>query len=71
MTLAIKIKNFRLNMMLGQKEFAELLDISINTVSNWERGIGTPHLSSIKKMIQMARDNKIRLSMEDFNIQEL
>lgn len=64
--LSETIKNLRLQLFLDQKEFAEIIGIKKGTVSNYENGYRKPRLPIIRRMLELARKNKIKLNPEDF-----
>lgn len=45
------LKSLRLSCGIGQKQLAELLNISLKTISHWETGYSEP---SIYQLIQLA-----------------
>lgn len=49
--LAVKIRQYRIENGLTQKELAERLNSSQNTISNYEKGIRTP---TVKKLLEIA-----------------
>ncbi len=44
------LRELREELELSQSEFADKLDVSAGTVSNWERDINTPGISAIRKI---------------------
>lgn len=66
MEISAKIKNLRLSLGLEQKEFGEFLGVTMGTVSNWENSRRSPRLGRIRKMIELAKKNKIKLEIKDF-----
>lgn len=66
MTPSQIIRHLRLTLGLEQHEFAKIFDVSFGTVSNWETGRRTPRLPKIRKMIELAKQNKIKLSVQEF-----
>lgn len=66
MTISEKIKSFRISLGMEQIEFAKLLNVSSSTVSNWETSRRVPRIPKLKKMVDIAKDHKIKLSMQDF-----
>lgn len=47
---ATEIKELRKSLKLSQEEFAYKMDVSVTTISRWERGKIIPHRSFQKKM---------------------
>jgi DNA-binding transcriptional regulator YiaG len=66
MTVAEAIKNLRMALCLQQKEFAALIDVTESSVCNWESGRRSPRLPKIRKMMELAKKNKIKFNSEDF-----
>lgn len=66
MEISERIKHLRLSLGLEQSEFAQLVSVSSGTVSNWENARRSPRLSKIRKMIEIAKKNKIKLEIKDF-----
>ena len=48
-----RIRALRLERGLTQSEFADLLCISFQAVSNWERGIASPDLDNIVRIAEL------------------
>lgn len=66
MEISEKIKHLRLSLGLDQREFATLLEVTIATISNWEHKRRVPRLPKIRKMIEIAKKNKIKINIIDF-----
>lgn len=66
MIAAQSIKKLRLALGLEQSEFARELDVTTGTVCNWEHGRRAPRLPKIRKMVEMAKKNKLKMAIEDF-----
>lgn len=60
------VKKIRLSLCLEQKEFAALLGISNASVSHYETKSRRPKLSTIRKLLELAKKQKIKISVEDF-----
>lgn len=60
------IRQLRLLLGLEQHEFAELMGVVKGTVWNWENGKRVPRLPKIRKMVEIAERNKIRIKITDF-----
>ena len=48
-----KISEFRKNKKLSQTELAELMNVSQNTISQWEIGIRSPSIKSAIKLAEI------------------
>lgn len=66
MDIAEKIKSLRLQLGLDQREFGELIGVAMGTISNWENNRRFPRMNKIRKMIEIAKSNKIKLEPKDF-----
>lgn len=66
MSTAETVKKIRINMCLEQDQFAQRIGVSKSAICNYERGIRTPRLSIIKKMRELAKENGMDFSVEDF-----
>jgi len=60
------IKYLRRSLVLEQKEFADLLGIDKSSICNYEHGVRKPRLPIIRKMLELAKQHKIKISTEDF-----
>lgn len=60
--LIITLRN---KLVMSQEEFAKLLGVSFASVNRWEKGHFEPTIQIKKKIIQMCKDNDIKLIMED------
>jgi DNA-binding transcriptional regulator YiaG len=60
------IKKLRLSLGLEQSEFAQEVGVSTGTVCNWEKERRTPRLPKIRKMVELAKRNKLKFVLEDF-----
>lgn len=56
-----QVKRIRLAKGLEQNEFAEVLGVSRQTISNWETGYKEPSARSIKLILDYCAKNKIRV----------
>ena len=56
MNIGNKIKLYRENKKMTQKEIAEILEVEPATVSKYESGIIEPNIQSLKKLSQMIWD---------------
>lgn len=66
MSSADTIKKMRLGLCLEQEQLAHELGITTSAISNYERGVRTPRLRIIKKMLDLAKKNGLDLSVENF-----
>lgn len=55
------IKKIRLNLMLTQQEFAELLGVAYETVNRYENGKSNPTLKVQRKLAEVAIKNNINI----------
>jgi DNA-binding transcriptional regulator YiaG len=57
----VDIKNLRCSLQLSQAKFAEIIGVSRDAVSQWERGLRNPSdlsISKIKNIIEMHATKK-------------
>lgn len=54
---ARNVRSFRKELGLSQYEFAEKLNVTMATASNYERGKTVPHISQIEDIIRFAYEN--------------
>lgn len=66
MAISQTIKNLRLSLGMEQIEFARLFNVAGGTVSNWESGRRVPRIPKLKKMVDIAKEHKLKLTMQDF-----
>jgi transcriptional regulator with XRE-family HTH domain len=50
----ITLEAARINAKLTQRQLAEILDISVGTVNNWENGKSEPSLSQLRKISELS-----------------
>lgn len=61
-----KITQFRLSILMTQREFAKELGVSFVTVNRWETGKARPTLNSIRKIASlMDKKERVKLTLED------
>ena len=60
------IKKIRIHIGLEQGEFAEKLGISKAAVCNYEKGLRTPRFPIIRRMRELAKENGMEYTIEDF-----
>lgn len=65
MNIGDTIKRVRNEAKMTQVEFSKSLEISQTAVTEYERGIRTPSLKVAKKIIDFAKQNKIKLTLTD------
>ena len=51
----ITLEAVRVNAGMKQKEWAEILGVSVGTVINWEKGSTEPTLSQLRKMSELSQ----------------
>jgi transcriptional regulator with XRE-family HTH domain len=66
MATAEVIKQLRMALCLEQKELAALIGISASSISHYEAHVRMPKMSTIRKLLELAKKNKIKISVEDF-----
>lgn len=52
--MEISIRACRNNTGMKQKEFAAAVGVTLNTVSNWERGKTEPTISQLRKISELS-----------------
>ena len=57
----MNIKELRRKCYMTQKEFAEKLNVSIQTVNYWESGDRNPSLRHQKAIVQICKENNIEI----------
>lgn len=50
----ISLKAARVNANMTQREWAESLNVNVDTVLNWEKGKSEPRLSELRKMSELS-----------------
>lgn len=66
MKAAKAIKMIRQALCLEQQEFAKQIGVTKSSVCNYEKGIRMPRLPTIRKILDLAKKNKIKIGVEDF-----
>lgn len=66
MKSAKAIKKIRQELFLRRDEFAQMLGISKQSISHYENGLRNPKLCIVKKMLGIAKKNKIKIEASDF-----
>lgn len=59
-------KKIRLLLQLSQKEMAEVLESSTAAVSHWEKGTRSPRMPTVRRYMELAKKNKMKVSVEEF-----
>ena len=65
MTYAEAIKKLRFKMLLTQMEFAQFLGVSFASINRWETGKHEPTTKMKRKIVELCKENKIKLEVED------
>lgn len=65
MSYAVAIKKLRNQLLLTQKEFAELLGVKLVTVSRWESGKFEPTMRMKRKLKKYFDKNNIEVEAEN------
>ena len=68
MTLGEKIKLLRKSKNLTQKELGNLLNVSFQAVSKWEKNLSQPDLDTVKKICEIFEINIDDFLKDDFSI---
>jgi predicted transcriptional regulator len=66
MKITQAIRNIRKALLLQQGEFADLIGVSKASICNYESGLRRPRLPIIRKILELAKHHKIKVSPEDF-----
>lgn len=53
--LKINLKACRANSNMDQKEWANKIGVTLNTISNWENGKGEPSLSQLRIISELSK----------------
>lgn len=65
MTTAESIKKFRKDLCITQSEFAQLLKVTVCTISMYENGKRQPSYPTIRKILELAKKKKIKMTFDD------
>lgn len=65
MNCAQTIKRIRQALFLEQSEFGELLDMSKQSIWHYENGTRKPRIHTLRKIYDLAKKNKINITLED------
>jgi predicted transcriptional regulator len=66
MRAAETIKKIRLTLLLEQSELGKKLSMSKQAIWHLEKGTRQPRIATIRKMINLAKQHKIKVTLEDF-----
>lgn len=66
MTISESVIKLRRSLGLEQQELAEILGITHTSISNYENGKRHPRIRIVRKMLELAKKHKIKLTLEDF-----
>ena len=65
MKCAVAIKKLRKKLLLTQNEFAELLGVTLVTVSRWESGKFEPTMRVKRQLRELFEKNNIEIEVEE------
>lgn len=65
MTTAETIKRIRKELLLTQAQLAHALSLTVSTISYYEIGRRQPSYATVRKILALAKKNKIKLSIDD------
>ncbi len=68
MHIGVKIKNLRKNRSITQEQLAQYLNISTQTVSEWEKGKAVPDKSLVPQLISFFELSEEELFSPDENM---
>jgi DNA-binding XRE family transcriptional regulator len=63
---ALAIRKLRLTLSLQQNEMAKKIGVSPSAICAWEQDRRLPRLPHVRAMLELAKYNKITLTLEDF-----
>jgi predicted transcriptional regulator len=66
MTASESFKKIRLELCLNQTELAKALALTVSSISCYERGTRSPSCATIRKAVEFAKKNKLKINYEDF-----
>jgi putative transcriptional regulator len=64
------VKELRQKMLLTQYEFAHLLGVSRTSIASYESGFTMPSFKMIRKLIDLGKQNDVKIDANDFFVQE-
>ena len=59
------IKQLRMKLLLTQTEFAELLEVSFESVNRWEKGKNEPTMKIKRKIHTLLKENEIEVDLNE------
>lgn len=59
------IKQLRMKLLLTQTEFAELLEVSFESVNRWENGKNEPTMKVKRKIHTLLKENEIEVDLNE------
>lgn len=65
MKYAVAIKKLRKKLLLTQNEFAELLGVTLVTISRWESGKFEPTMRVKRQLRELFEKNNIEIEVEE------
>ena len=65
MSFSEEIKRIRTKCFLSQYGFADELGLSVTTVNRWETGKHEPTTKIKRKIVELCKENNIKLEVED------
>jgi putative transcriptional regulator len=63
--MTTSIKKIRSDLGLSRKDFAHLLGITYGAISNYEYGVRRPQLEICYRIIDIAKQHKLKVKLED------
>jgi transcriptional regulator with XRE-family HTH domain len=68
--IARLIKKLRLHLCCEQEEFGKMLGVTNTTISHYELGHRLPRIAVRKKILELAKKHKFKMSPKDFEMNE-
>lgn len=59
------VKELRTKLIITQEELADLLGVSFASINRWETGKHEPTTKMKRKIVELCKENKIKLEAED------
>lgn len=66
MSAAESFKKIRMELCLNRTEMGKILNVTSSSISCYERGVRHPSCSVIRKAVEFAKKNKLKINFEDF-----
>lgn len=57
----MNIKAIREQLMMTQTEFADLVGVSMQSISNWETGKSKPYAKNLRVIAKICKENGIKI----------